>query len=91
MPPSLPVVGQGQHSGFVAFENMIPPFPSGWAGGNVEDLDSPWPCQHGDNLATWQRDAHFLQEQGLSLTQVEGLDMFPQTPHLEVLSVFEQK
>ena len=49
------MVGQGQHSGFVAFENMIPPFPCGWAGGNVEDLDSPWPCQRGDNLAAWQR------------------------------------
>ena len=34
---------------------MIPPFPCGWAGGNVEDLDSPWPCQRGDNLAAWQR------------------------------------
>jgi len=27
----------------------------------------------------------------LRLTQVEGLDMFPQTPHLEVLSVFERQ
>lgn len=43
------------------------------------------------NLATWQRDAQFLQDQGLRLTQVEGLDMFPQTPHLEVLSVFERQ
>ena len=43
------------------------------------------------NLATWQRDAQFLHEQGLRLTQVEGLDMFPQTPHLEVLSVFERQ
>ena len=34
---------------------MLPPFPCGWAGGNVEDLDSPWPCQRGDNLAAWQR------------------------------------
>ena len=55
MPPSLPVVGQRQHSGFVAFENMIPPLSCGWAGCNVEDLDSPWPCQRGDNLAAWQR------------------------------------
>jgi len=52
---------------------------------------SPWVVYISCNLATWQRDAHFLQEQGLSLTQVEGLDMFPQTPHLEVLSVFERK
>lgn len=52
--------------------------------------ESPWVVYISCNLATWQRDAHFLQEQGLSLTQVEGLDMFPQTPHLEVLSVFER-
>ena len=52
---------------------------------------SPWVVYISCNLATWQRDAHFLQEQGLCLTQVEGLDMFPQTPHLEVLSVFERK
>ena len=53
--------------------------------------ESPWVVYISCNLATWQRDAHFLQEQGLCLTQVEGLDMFPQTPHLEVLSVFERK
>lgn len=52
---------------------------------------APWVVYISCNLATWQRDAHFLQEQGLCLTQVEGLDMFPQTPHLEVLSVFERK
>ena len=53
--------------------------------------ESPWVVYISCNLATWQRDAHFLQAQGFSLTQVEGLDMFPQTPHLEVLSVFERK
>ena len=53
--------------------------------------EAPWVVYISCNLATWQRDAHFLQAQGFSLTQVEGLDMFPQTPHLEVLSVFEQK
>ena len=53
--------------------------------------EAPWVVYISCNLATWQRDAHFLQAQGFSLTQVEGLDMFPQTPHLEVLSVFERK
>ena len=52
---------------------------------------APWVVYISCNLATWQRDAHFLHEHGLVLTQVEGLDMFPQTPHLEVLSVFERK
>lgn len=52
--------------------------------------NAPWVIYISCNLATWQRDAQFLQERGLCLTKVEGLDMFPQTPHLEVLSVFEQ-
>lgn len=51
---------------------------------------SPWVVYISCNLATWRRDARFLQDLGLTLTQVEGLDMFPQTPHLEVLSVFER-
>lgn len=52
---------------------------------------SPWVVYLSCNVATWQRDAHFLQDQGLTLTRAEGLDMFPQTPHLEVLSVFERQ
>ena len=52
---------------------------------------APWVVYISCNLATWQRDAQFLQEQGFCLAKVEGLDMFPQTPHLEVLSVFERK
>ncbi len=52
--------------------------------------ESPWVVYISCNLATWQRDAHFLQTQGLTLTQAEGLDMFPQTPHLEVLSLFQR-
>lgn len=52
---------------------------------------SPWVVYISCNVATWQRDAHFLQDQGLILTRAEGLDMFPQTPHLEVLSIFERQ
>ena len=51
---------------------------------------SPWVVYISCNLATWHRDARFLRGLGLTLKQVEGLDMFPQTPHLEVLSVFER-
>jgi len=51
---------------------------------------SPWVVYISCNLATWHRDARFLGGLGLTLKQVEGLDMFPQTPHLEVLSVFER-
>ena len=40
------------------------------------------------DLATWERDAAFLQGCGLDLDEASGLDMFPQTPHIEMLSVF---
>ena len=40
------------------------------------------------DLATWERDAAYLQSCGLDLDEATGLDMFPQTPHIETLSVF---
>ena len=40
------------------------------------------------DLATWERDAAFLQRCGLDLNEVSALDMYPQTPHIETLSVF---
>ena len=43
------------------------------------------------DLATWERDAAFLQGCGLELDEVSGLDMFPQTPHIEILSVFTRR
>ena len=43
------------------------------------------------DLATWERDAAFLQGCGLGLDEASGLDMFPQTPHIETLSVFTRR
>lgn len=43
------------------------------------------------NLATWERDAAFLQWCGLELDRASGLDMSPQTPHIETLSVFTRR
>lgn len=43
------------------------------------------------DLATWERDSRFLLGCGLSLSEVCGLDMFPQTPHVEILSVFKRR
>jgi len=43
------------------------------------------------DLATWERDAAFLQGCGLELDEISGLDMFPQTPHIEILSVFTRR
>ena len=43
------------------------------------------------DLSTWERDAAFLQSCGLDLDEATGLDMFPQTPHIETLSVFTRR
>lgn len=43
------------------------------------------------DLATWERDAAFLHSCGLDLDEATGLDMFPQTPHIETLSVFTRR
>lgn len=43
------------------------------------------------DLATWERDAVFLHSCGLDLDEATGLDMFPQTPHIETLSVFTRR
>ena len=43
------------------------------------------------DLATWERDAAFLLSCGLDLDEATGLDMFPQTPHIETLSVFTRR
>ena len=37
--------------------------------------------------ATWERDIGLFQAEGLSLDHVTLLDMFPQTPHMEILSI----
>ena len=43
------------------------------------------------DLATWERDAAFLHSCGLDLDEATGLDMFPQTTHIETLSVFTRR
>ena len=37
------------------------------------------------DLATLTRDVKFMQEQGFKIKEVQPVDMFPQTPHIEVL------
>jgi len=39
------------------------------------------------NLATWRRDCRDFMAAGFELTRVTPLDMFPHTPHIEILSV----
>ena len=40
------------------------------------------------NPSTWARDAALLREGGYALTAVTPVDQFPQTPHLEMVSLF---
>lgn len=42
------------------------------------------------DVATWARDCGALIDGGFSFTRVTVLDMFPQTPHVEILSVLER-
>lgn len=42
------------------------------------------------DLATWQRDAAYLISRGFRVRSVSMIDLFPQTPHVEVLSVFSR-
>ena len=41
------------------------------------------------DVATWARDSAAFIDAGFSFTRVAALDMFPQTPHVEILSVLE--
>lgn len=42
------------------------------------------------DLATWQRDVEALLQHGFVLDDVSLVDLFPQTPHLEVLSALSR-
>jgi 23S rRNA (uracil1939-C5)-methyltransferase len=42
------------------------------------------------DLATFVRDAQAFQQAGFSLLQVQPVDQFPQTPHIEILSIFRK-
>ena len=54
-------------------------------------MRAEWVVYVSCDLATWERDAAFLQSCGLDLDEATGLDMFPQTPHIETLSVFTRR
>ena len=40
------------------------------------------------DVATLARDARALVDAGYTLTRIDGFDMFPNTPHVEVVAVF---
>ena len=43
------------------------------------------------NLATFSRDAKSLIDCGFILEEVQPVDLFPQTPHVEVLATFKKR
>ena len=43
------------------------------------------------DVATWARDCRGFIDAGFSLTEVTVLDMFPQTPHVEILSFLKRQ
>ncbi len=42
------------------------------------------------DLATFRRDAEVILQRGYRIKQVQPVDLFPQTPHVEVLTCFER-
>ena len=42
------------------------------------------------NLATFLRDAKSLIEMGFTLQSLQPIDLFPQTPHIEIMAVFKK-
>ena len=43
------------------------------------------------NPATWARDVARFEENGYKLLYAQPVDLFPQTYHVEVVSIFVQK
>lgn len=40
---------------------------------------------------SWARDVEALRQQGFSLIRLEGVDLFPSTPHFEIVSLLRRK
>lgn len=40
---------------------------------------------------TWFRDLHWIEKRGFNLKSLQPVDLFPNTPHIEILSLFEHK
>lgn len=72
---------------------VVDPPRAGLADGVVESIAAAEPrrvAYVSCNPATWARDAARFEEQGYRLTSVQPVDLFPQTYHVEVVSVFER-
>ena len=72
---------------------VVDPPRAGLADGVVESIAAAAPervAYVSCNPATWARDVARFEDQGYRLASVQPVDMFPQTYHVEVVSVFER-
>ncbi len=72
---------------------VVDPPRAGLAKGVVEDIAAASPervAYISCNPSTWARDAERFEEAGYRLVSAQPVDMFPQTPHIEVASVFQK-
>lgn len=72
---------------------VVDPPRAGLADGVVESIAAAAPrrvAYVSCNPATWARDVARFEEQGYRLTGVQPVDLFPQTYHVEVASIFER-
>ena len=72
---------------------VVDPPRAGLADGVVESIACAAPervAYVSCNPATWARDVARFEEQGYTLTRATPVDLFPQTPHVEVASIFRR-
>lgn len=72
---------------------VVDPPRAGLAEGVVESIAQAAPTRVAYiscNPATWARDVARFEAQGYTLTRVQPVDLFPQTYHVEVASIFER-
>ena len=70
---------------------VVDPPRAGLADGVVESIACAAPervAYVSCNPATWARDVARFEEQGYTLARATPVDLFPQTPHVEVASIF---
>ncbi|HIS39675.1 MAG TPA: class I SAM-dependent RNA methyltransferase, partial [Candidatus Aphodovivens avistercoris] len=72
---------------------VVDPPRAGLADGVVDDIAAARPARVAYvscNPATWARDAARFEAVGYRLVRATPVDLFPQTPHVEVVSIFKR-